>query len=169
MRATASMETAGASPRPTDTKDIEQTKEFSATFFVHPRTVEGSDGSATKWEERLERVAAVSRGRGGLPTKANAGYRNRTAGPYGKGETKKVFHKGVGVLFLKSPPFWEVFAELFSKSDLPFFKSLPQFLVPLFPKSGRGVGETPQTKHKKRSIHEGCFFFCFKDYSSFLF
>ena len=44
--------------------------------------VGGSDGSAAEREERLERVAAVSRGRGGLPTKANAGYRNRIAGPY---------------------------------------------------------------------------------------
>ena len=55
---------------------------FSVILYALRRTVGGSDGSATKWEERLERVAAVSRGRGGLPTKANAGYRNRTAGPY---------------------------------------------------------------------------------------
>ena len=64
------------------------TKQDSTTFYVRRRTVGGSDGSATKWEERLERVAAVSRGRGGLPTKANAGYRNRIAGPYGECETE---------------------------------------------------------------------------------
>ena len=72
----------------TDVFYIDRTKSFSATVFVQLRTVGGSDGSATKWEERLERVAAVSRGRGGLPTKANAGYRNRTAGPYGSAFTK---------------------------------------------------------------------------------
>ena len=59
-----------------------KTKKFSTTFFVRLRTVGGSDGSAAEREERLERVAAVSRGQGGLPTKANAGYRNRTVDPY---------------------------------------------------------------------------------------